>query len=233
MFFTPNRANAPKVYKTAPTIVFPEPQSRDSDGNLLGSNVTATAVFSIHPDGHEQAGEIVNTVLTVANGGITNAGNGYVDDPTISIGSGANNELRANSQYILDISCNHNDVDTLITEVKTNPRQTTGSQDGRTLFNGGLLKIGSLSSGADWTITQSSSSADKFLPESKVKVLNSNFRTIINNNYKQRKGTDNFFNTPRLYNTNRTIESLGSKTLQTIDSSDINNNNTSTFVHIE
>ena len=60
-----------------------------------------------------------------------------------------------------------------------------------------------------------------------------NFRTIINNNYKQRKGTDNFYNTPRLYNTNQTIEFLSSKTLQTIDSTDINNNNTSTFVHIE
>ena len=170
---------ANKIYKTAPTIVFPEPQSRDADGNLLSSNVTATAAFSIHPDGHEQAGEIVNTVLTVANGGITNAGNGYVDDPTISIGSGANNELRANSQYILDLSLNH---------VMTNR------------LNGFNFD---------------------------------NFRTIINNNYIQRKGTDNFFTTPRLYNTNRTIESLGSKTLQTIDSSDINNNNTSTFVHIE
>ena len=60
-----------------------------------------------------------------------------------------------------------------------------------------------------------------------------NFRTIINNNYIQRKGPNNFFTSPRLYNTNQTIEFLGNKTLQTIDSSDINNNNTSTFVHIE
>ena len=120
-----------------------------------------------------------------------------------------------------------------IDSVVVNPRQASGSQDGRTLFNGGLLKIGLLSSGANWTITQSSSSADKFLPEHKVKVKNDNFRTIINNNYIQRKGPDNFFTSPRLYNTNQTIEFLGSKTLQTIDSSDINNNNTSTFVHIE
>ena len=79
----------------------------------------------------------------------------------------------------------------------------------------------------------STGTAVKFLPESKVKVVNASFRTIINNNYKQRKGTENFFTSPRLYNTNQTIEFLGSKTLQTINSSDINNNNTSTFVHIE
>ena len=164
---------------------------------------------------------------------ISNTGNGYVFDPTVSFGSGPNNELRvADQSEILEINCNHNEV-TPINNVVINPRQASGSQDGRTLFNGGLLKIGALSSGANWTITQSSSSADKFLPEHRVKVKNDNFRTIINNNYIQRKGTDNFFTSPRLYNTNQTIEFLGSKTLQTIDSSDINNNNTSTFVHIE
>ena len=110
---------------------------------------------------------------------ISNAGNGYVFDPTISFGSGPNNEARANSQYILDLSLNHN---------MTNP------------LNGFNFD---------------------------------NFRTIINNNYIQRKGTDNFFTTPRLYNTNQTIEYLGTKTLQTNEKSDINKNNQSTFVHIE
>ncbi len=212
---------ANKRYRTAPTIVFPAPQSRDEDGNLLSTNITAVANFTLDSEGE------INGV------NLSNVGNGYIDDPTVSLGSGANNEVRAHEEpEILEISCNHNDV-IPTTGNTVNPRQTNGSQDGRTLFNGGLLKIGSLSSGANWTITQSSSSADKFLPEHTVRVKNDNFRTIINNNYIQRKGTDNFFTSPRLYNTNQTIEFLGSKTLQTIDSSDINNNNTSTFVHIE
>jgi hypothetical protein len=79
----------------------------------------------------------------------------------------------------------------------------------------------------------STESADKFLPEHRVKVVNSNFRTIINNNYKQRKGTSNYFDTARLYNSNQSIEFLSGNTLQTIDSTDINNYNTSTFVHID
>ena len=210
-----------KIYSTAPTIVFPEPTAVDAEGNLLSTNVKAVANFTLDSEGE----------ITGVN--ISNTGNGYVFDPVISFGSGPNNETRVKDvPETLEINCNHNEVGPL-DSVVINPRQTSGSQDGRTLFNGGLLKIGSLSSGADWTITQSSSSADKFLPEHRVKVKNDNFRTIINNNYIQRKGPDNFFTSPRLYNTNQTIEFLGSKTLQTIDSSDINNNNTSTFVHIE
>ena len=178
--------------------------------------------------------EAILTPSEINNITITNAGSGYINDPILTIGSQANNEVRiADQQEIIEVNCNHNHVDTLITEVKTNPVQATGSQDGATLFNSGRLKIGELASGASWTISQSSSGANKKLPESKVKVVNASFRTIINNNYKQRKGTENFYNTARLYNTNQTIEFLGSKTLQTINSSDINNNNTSTFVHIE
>ena len=157
-----------KIYSTAPTIIFPEPTAVDAEGNLLSTNVTAVANFTLDSEGE----------ITGVN--ITNAGSGYVNDPAISFSSGPNNETRVKDvKETLILSLNHN---------MTNP------------LNGFNFE---------------------------------NFRTIINNNYIQRKGTDNFFTTPRLYNTNNTVEFLGSKTLQTIDSSDINNNNTSTFVHIE
>lgn len=189
---------ADKNYTTAPSIVFPQPQAKDALGNLLSSNVTATAEFTLNGDGE----------ITGVN--ITNAGNGYITDPEIRLGSAVNNEIRvADQQEILDLSLNHNDVSQIITEVKVNPRQTSGS------------------------IMTSTETAVKFLPEHRVKVVNSNFRTIINNGYKQRKGPENFFTSPRLYNTNQTIEFLGSNTLETIDSNDINKYNTSTFVHIE
>lgn len=187
-----------KRYTSAPSIVFPEPQAKDALGNLLSTNVTATAQFNLDSEGE----------ITGVN--ITNTGNGYITDPEVSLGSAVNNEIRvADQQEILDLSLNHSDVDTLITEVKVNPRQTTGS------------------------IMTSTETAVKFLPEHRVKVVNSNFRTIINNGYKQRKGPENFFTSPRLYNTNQTLEFLGSNTIETINSNDINKYNTSTFVHIE
>jgi hypothetical protein len=283
-----------KRYTTAPSIVFPEPQAKDALGNLLSTNVTATAEFTL-----DSEGEITGV-------SITNAGNGYITDPEVRLGSAVNNEIRvADQQEILDLSLNHNDAQP-ITSTVVNPRQTSGSQDGRTLYDNGRIRdnvIGivtsvtvdaggsgyssatvtfsgggatvpatgtvtltgdavssiSITSGGygytsaptvtisgdgtsasatatvnlNWNITQSSSSAVKFLPEHRVKVVNSNFRTIINNGYKQRKGPENFFTSPRLYNTNQTIAFLGSNTIETINSNDINKYNTSTFVHIE
>jgi len=272
-----------------------------------GYTEVPTITMSTQLGGTQATAEAILTPSEINNITITNAGSGYINDPIVTIGSEANNESRvADQQEIIEVNCNHNNVDTLITEVKTNPVQATGSQDGVTLFDSGRIRDGvigivngvsivaggsgytsatvqfngggatvpatgtvTISSGAvtainiitsgfgytsiptvvisgdgssatatatvnlNWTISQSSSGANKKLPESRVKVVNASFRTIINNNYIQRKGTDNFYNTARLYNSNQTIEFLGSKTLQTIDSSDINNNNTSTFVHIE
>ena len=188
---------ADKRYTTAPQIIFPQPQSKDALGNLLPTNVTATAEFTL-----DSEGEITGV-------SITNAGNGYINDPQVTLGSAVNNEIRvADQQEILDLSLNHNDVQP-ITSTVVNPRQTSGS------------------------IMTSTGTAVKFLPEHTVKVVNPNFRTIINNGYKQRKGPENFFTSPRLYNTNQTIEFLGTNTIETINSSDINKYNTSTFVHIE
>ena len=219
-----------KNYLTAPTIIFPQPTAKDAEGNLLSSNVLAAANFIIATDdvlytAQEEAndlalaeglrvgaieGEIKTFKGEITGVNITNAGNGYISDPIIRLGSSASNELRVpDLKHKTIINLNHNDVDSLITEVKVNPVQTTGS------------------------IMTSTESADKFLPEHRVKVVNTNFRTIINNNYIQRKGTSNYFDTARLYNSNQTIEFLNDKTLQTIDSTDINNYNTSTFVHVE
>ena len=63
--------------------------------------------------------------------------------------------------------------------------------------------------------------------------MQNNWRTIQNNGYNQRKGPQNFFNSPRLYNTNQTIEFLGNNQLQTIDSTVINKYNTRTFINLE
>ena len=196
---------ADKKYFSAPAISFTEPTAKDADGVLLSTNVLATAAFSLDAEG-----EITNTILTGANGGITNVGSGYTADPIVTLGSAVSSEERvADVPETVIISLNHNEVEQLITQTKINPRQTSGS------------------------IMTTTSTPVKFLAEHTVKVLDPNFRTIINNGYKPRKGTTNFFTSARLYNTNQTIEFLGSKELQTIAFNDINKYNTRTFVEIE
>jgi len=196
---------ADKKYFSAPAISFTEPTAKDADGVLLSTNVLATAAFSLDAEG-----EITNTILTGANGGITNVGSGYTADPIVTLGSAVSSEERvADVPETVIISLNHNEVEQLITQTKINPRQTSGS------------------------IMTTTGTPVKFLAEHTVKVLDPNFRTIINNGYKPRKGINNFFTSARLYNTNQTIEFLGSNTLQTIAFNDINKYNTRTFVEIE
>lgn len=168
---------------------------------------------------------------------ITNAGNGYGIDPTVRLNSAVHNEQRVADQLeILVINANHNNVNPS-TGKTINPKQSSGSLRGYTLYDGQRFDVAKdtldASSNPDFTITQQTPVADKRVEEHIVQVRNPNFRTIINNGYKQRKGSENFFTSSRLYNTNQTIEFLGNNTLQTIDSSVINNYNTSANVHIE
>ena len=74
---------ADKRYKTAPSIVFPEPTATDSDGLPLSSNQIAIANYTLDAEGE----------ITGVN--IINAGSGYINDPRIRIASSANNEIRA------------------------------------------------------------------------------------------------------------------------------------------
>lgn len=211
---------ADKTYSSAPTIVLDAPTSKDSDGNLLGTNIQATGTFTLDSEGE------------ISSVNITNVGHGYITDPGLRINSSSmiENRVKETPETIL-LQLNHAEQKPYSGK-QTNPTGP-GSVRARTLFNGGLISIGTLSSGQNWTVTQESTGNTKQLPAHEVKIRNSNFRTIINNGYKQRRGIDNFFTTSRLFDSNQTIEFLGGNTLQTIDSTNINKYNTSTFIDIE
>ena len=114
---------AKKRYDSAPNLVFEAPTSVDEAGNPLGSNVTATATLNLNSDG-----EITGST-------ITNAGNGYVVDPGVRIGSQVNNEQRAKDhESILIILPNHKD-NLSGTLDETNPFEQKGPFDKQRIFN--------------------------------------------------------------------------------------------------
>ena len=93
---------ADKNFNITPTLIFDDPTAKDAEGNLLTSNETATAAFTLNSDN-----EIPNITLTVGDG-ITNAGSGYTVDPKVRIGSYANNEIRGKDiKPILILLLNH------------------------------------------------------------------------------------------------------------------------------
>ena len=281
-----------KNFRTAPGITFPPPDAVDSEGVLLTTNVTATAVFTLDSNGFITSGDITPS----------NPGLGYTRDPIVRLASGAHNEIRVRTQHILDINLNHNDVRPT-TGILQVPKQTTGYLMGGNLrddiisnvasititnagsgytsatvsFSGGLATVGSTTpaeatatvSGGQitaititnpgdgyvsaptitisgdgsnaaatatiddtYTRTEETPSNAKFLPAFEVAIKNPNFRTIINNGYKQRKG-QNFYTSSRLYNSNQQISFLGDIEIQNVDSTNINKYNTRTFVDLE
>jgi hypothetical protein len=86
----------PKQYRVAPTIIISPPTDKDSLGNALGTNVQAVATLTIDGDGF----------ITGSN--ISNAGNGYISDPSVKLGSQVHNEIRAKDvRDILILYLNH------------------------------------------------------------------------------------------------------------------------------
>ena len=97
-----------KTFTNAPLIVIDPPTATDADGNLLLSNVQATATIQIAPaddlsdlDNPIHKGEITGVT-------ITNPGNGYVIDPIIRFDSPTHSEERAKEvKEILILCLNH------------------------------------------------------------------------------------------------------------------------------
>ena len=99
---------AEKTYDVAPTLTFDEPTSKDADGNLLSSNITATATVQIAAADNlaDENNPIYKGEITGFT--ITEDGNGYVVDPKIKIASPTQSEDRGKDvKEIAIIMLNH------------------------------------------------------------------------------------------------------------------------------
>ena len=206
---------ADKKYTTVPTIVFPQPTAKDAEGNPLSSNQIAVAAFTIASD---------DVLWTQAEEDLERLGDAaYQADPntgTPPVPEGLRVPIIAGAVKIFK-----------------------GEITGVTITNAGsgyvsdpLVTLGSAVNN-EVRVADQQEKLILSLNHHMTNIYNGfgqdNFRTIINNGYLQRKGSNNFYTTARAYNTNQTIEFLGNNTLETIDSSVINKYNTRTFVEIE
>jgi hypothetical protein len=165
----------------------------------------------------------------IASATITNPGFGYVITPQVYIASRAKNEARVKSDKITRIlELNHSSVDPVFNKV-TNPIQSSGSVRGRQLYNGKLLQKGVLTSGQNWTVTETNPTADKIMGGYEVTVVPAGYRTQPENDYYSQK--TNILNSNMLYDFNETLEILGSVELQSTSISDINKYNVNSFIH--
>ena len=165
----------------------------------------------------------------IASASITNPGFGYVITPQVYIASRAKNEARVKSDKITRIlELNHTDIDPGFTKV-TNPVQSTASVRGRQLYNGKLLQKGVLSSGQNWTVTETTPTTDKIMGGYEVTAVSAGYRSIPSNDYYSQK--TNILENNMLYDFNETLEILGDVELQSTSISDINKYNVNSFIH--
>ncbi len=227
-------------YSTPPTVNISAPPS----------GTTATAVTHIE-NGAVSRVEIINpgsgyvelptitiggtatakaqlTPSEIASVSITNAGANYILNPDITLSSRPKHEDRVkHKDQTMILELNHTYDDPQFTR-QTNPVQSSGSVTGRTLYNGGLLTIGELSSGQNWTISQSSTST-KTMGGYEVLVKNAGYGVQPGNDYFNQK--TNVLSNHMIYDINETIEALGDTQLQSTSITDINKYNVNSFIH--
>ena len=168
------------------------------------------------------------TPSEIASVSITNAGANYILNPDITLASRPKHEDRVkHKDQTMILELNHTYDDPQFNR-QTNPVQSSGSVTGRTLYNGGLLTIGELNSGQNWTISQSSTST-KTMGGYEVLVKASGYRTQPGNNYYSQK--TNILDNHMIYDFNETIEVLGDTQLQSTSITDINKYNVNSFIH--
>tara|TARA_B110000858_G_scaffold185244_1_gene227236 strand:- start:487 stop:2922 length:2436 start_codon:yes stop_codon:yes gene_type:complete len=169
------------------------------------------------------------TPSEIASASIINPGFGYVITPNVYIASRIKNEDRVKSDKITRVlQLNHTDVDPVYSKV-TNPVQAVASVRGRQLYNGKLLQKGVLTSGQNWTVTETTPSSDKFMGGYDVTVVAAGYRSIPGNDYYSQK--TNILESNMRYDFNETLEVLGDIELQSTSINDINKYNVNSFIH--
>ena len=191
----------------------------------LGSGYTELPTISISGNATAKAQLTPSEIASVS---ITNAGANYILNPDITLASRAKHEDRVkHKDQTMILELNHTYDDPQFNR-QTNPVQSSGSVTGRTLYNGGLLTIGELSSGQNWTVSQSSTST-KTMGGYEVLVKASGYRTQPGNDYYSQK--TNILDNHMIYDFNETIEALGDTQLQSTSITDINKYNVNSFIH--
>ena len=196
--------------------------------NIINPGSGYTEVPTISISGNATA-KVQLVPSEIASAEITNPGFGYVIVPGVYIASRAKNEDRVKEQKVTRIlELNHTSIDPQFNKV-INPVQTAASVRARQLYNGKLLQKGVLTSGQNWTVTETTPVSDKFMGGNEVTVVPAGYRTQPENDYYSQK--TNILSNNMLYDFNETLEVLGNVDLQSTSISDINKYNVNSFIH--
>lgn len=213
-------------YRQPPLINIAAPTAVDSDGALLTSNVQAVANFVME-----------STSLEYIK--VTNGGSGYTSEPTVTVSGNATARARVSNGKVTGI-----DVLTQGSGYTALPTITISGGGGSNATAEGLLvptKIASINisnAGNGYVLDPVISILSKSINEYRAKDIQMILKVLVNhlsettNNYFNNKG-NRFGNTPYTYNSNLTIEQIGTQIIQNNYQNSINSYNTNSFVTLD
>lgn len=229
----PTESVAIREYRKPPIIKIGPPTAADQDGIPLSTNVQATAKFNLEPTGVQRVSiisgganyssrpsvtfsapssgvtalgyAIINNLGEVDGVVITNQGSGYTESPTITFsgGSGSN----ASAEVLL--------------------------------LPSGITTISITNNGNGYVFDPSVTLGSTAVSEYRAKDIKAILIVLLNdlnqtrlNNYFNSKG-NSFYESDKLFNSNFTIEQLGSQIIQNKYKNTINSYNNSSFINLD
>ena len=215
-----------RSYRVPPVISIAEPSAVDSNGNPLSSNVRATANFVME-----------STSLDIVK--MINGGSGYTSEPTVTISGNATGRAIVQEGKVTGI-----EVLSKGSGYTTTPTITISGGGGSSATALGLLtptKISSINisnAGNGYIIDPKVSILTTSIEEHRARKTDLILKVLLNhltqttNNYFNSKG-NRFGLTPYTYDSNFTINEIGTQTIQNLNINSINSNNTNSFITLD
>lgn len=220
----PGLAN--KTYRKAPNIVIGQPTAVDTEGELLSTNIQATAKFNLEPVGLE--------IIRVTNGG-----SGYTSEPTVTISGNATARATINPDgevdgiRILTAGSGYTEQPTITI--------SGGNGNGATaeafLLPAEITTINITNRGNGYVLDPNVTLGSSAVSERRAKNLQPiaivllNYLQQVNNNYFSLKG-DSYYNSDKKFALNQSIEQFGDQIIQNNYKNSINSYNVSSYINI-
>ena len=229
----PTESVSLRQYRRPPVIKIGQPTATDADGIPLSTNVQATAQFNLAATGVERVG-------------IISGGAGYTSRPTVTFSAPTSGVTALGYALINDLG----DVDGVVITNQgsgyTQPPTITFSGGGGSnavgevfMLPAGITTISITNAGNGYVLDPSVTLGSTTVSEYRAKDIKMILKVLLNdlnqtrlNNYYNSKG-NSFYESDKLFNSNFTIEQLGSQIIQNKYKNTINSYNNSSFINLD
>lgn len=218
------------VYRTPPQIILGAPTAVDENGDLLGTNVQATAEFTLEPVGLD--------TIRVAVGG-----SNFTSEPDVIIAVPNTGSDRATARATINelgevdgIFLTHPGSGyTALPQIQIVNGGGTGATAEATLLPSEITGINITNNGNGYVVDPSAKLSSSTVSERRARETGLKLKLAIGdaitNNYFSLKG-NSYYNSTKRFDLNQPIEQFGDQSIQSTDTDSINRYNINSFINV-